>query len=580
MRTLMLIVALLAISSCGGGGGGGSKNNSVPISPAPDPKILTSTRVIDGYIEGANVYIDFNWNLEQDEGEPSAEADENGVYNYPHGDGEFAAIDDVSFECAEKRIQVAEVPVGAIDADRGSIDEAFTMYFVPSNHVPGSNPLGLEHNLLNISPFSGVFLDIVAQARDALNITSIDVKDGCGSSANELADRVVQDIETFAQNLLAEYGISLDDLYEDFIASNNTERIEKAERIADFIKAGEGLKDAMNDHFDTNLKPYVALSQSAIAKMFGSEDIALLPFTLGVNAFNGDEDSEGWSENLILFSSGLNLFKDGTIAPRDCTDETGDTCTLYEPTWANILANLEHYLSYGGHTNDSLISDVSIYSIFREERGYQMDVNVDTGDMLQCDFEAIMGFREQKVCDNDGCPDELELEKTIVHAIGFPYPSECTPLNSPFLYAFVTETHNWADTNASGYGQEIFDVQYILNESSTIYPDPPLEFLGSDRSSIDYIETFNKISSLFVDMDSISNAEVNLTNGEWIAISRTLFDNNDTHTARYDYVVQTDGQVCRESSWGGTGFVVDNETEGVQAFSACYELIQGFTFFD
>ena len=580
MRTLMLIVALLAISSCGGGGGGGSKNNSVPISPAPDPKILTSTRVIDGYIEGANVYIDFNWNLEQDEGEPSAEADENGVYNYPHGDGEFAAIDDVSIECAEKRIQVAEVPVGAIDADRGSIDEAFTMYFVPSNHVPGSNPLGLEHNLLNISPFSGVFLDIVAQARDALNITSIDVKDGCGSSANELADRVVQDIETFAQNLLAEYGISLDDLYEDFIASNNTERIEKAERIADFIKAGEGLKDAMNDHFDTNLKPYVALSQSAIAKMFGSEDIALLPFTLGVNAFNGDEDSEGWSENLILFSSGLNLFKDGTIAPRDCTDETGDTCTLYEPTWANILANLEHYLSYGGHTNDSLISDVSIYSIFREERGYQMDVNVDTGDMLQCDFQARMEFREQKVCDNDGCPDELELEKTIVHAIGFPYPSECTPLNSPFLYAFVTETHNWADTNASGYGQEIFDVQYILNESSTIYPDPPLEFLGSDRSSIDYIETFNKISSLFVDMDSISNAEVNLTNGEWIAISRTLFDNNDTHTARYDYVVQTDGQVCRESSWGGTGFVVDNETEGVQAFSACYELIQGFTFFD
>jgi hypothetical protein len=579
MRVLMLFVALLGISSCGGGGGG-SKNNSVPISPASDPKILTSTRVIDGYIEGANVYIDFNWNLEQDEGEPSAEADEDGVYNYPYEDGEFAAIADVSIECAEKRIQVAEVPVGAIDADRGAIDEAFTMYFVPSNHVPGNNPLGLEHNLLNISPFSGIFLDIVAQARDALNITSIDVKDGCGVIANELADRVAQDIDTFTQNLGSEYGISLDDLYEDFIASNNAERIEKAERITDFIKAGQGLKDAMKDHFGTNLNPYAALSQSAIAKMFGSEDIALLPFTLGVNAFNGDEDSEGWSEELILFSSGLNLFKDGRIAPQDCTDETGDTCTLYEPTWANILANLEHYLSYWGHTNDSLISDVSIYNISREVRGYQMDVNVDTGDMLQCEFEARMEFREQKVCDNDGCPDELELEKTIVHNIGFPYPSECTPLNSPFLYAFVTEKHNWADTNASGYGQEIFDVQYILNESSTIYSDPPLEFLGSDRSSIDYIETFNKISSLFVDMDSISNAEVNLTSGEFLAISRTLFDNNDIETARYDYVLDPERQVCRESSWGGTGFVVDNETEGVQAFSACYELIQGFTFFD
>jgi len=37
-------------------------------------------KVIDGYIAGANVYIDFNWNLQQDEGEPSAKDDPGGYY--------------------------------------------------------------------------------------------------------------------------------------------------------------------------------------------------------------------------------------------------------------------------------------------------------------------------------------------------------------------------------------------------------------------------------------------------------------------------------------------------------------------
>ena len=50
-----------------------------------------SAKVIDGYIQGANVYIDFNWNLQQDEGEPSAVDNGNGDYEFPYKNGEFDA---------------------------------------------------------------------------------------------------------------------------------------------------------------------------------------------------------------------------------------------------------------------------------------------------------------------------------------------------------------------------------------------------------------------------------------------------------------------------------------------------------
>ena len=74
------------------GSGGSSAISGVN---ANDNEPLVSAKVIDGYIQGANVYIDFNWNLQQDEGEPSAVDNGNGDYEFPYKNGEFDAIDDV-----------------------------------------------------------------------------------------------------------------------------------------------------------------------------------------------------------------------------------------------------------------------------------------------------------------------------------------------------------------------------------------------------------------------------------------------------------------------------------------------------
>ena len=51
----------------------------------------------------------------------------------------------------------------------------------------------------------------------------------------------------------------------------------------------------------------------------------------------------------------------------------------------------------------------------------------------------------------------------------------------------------------------------------------------------------------------------------------------------YKYVFKAgDGSdnSCRFYSWDGSGWDVDSETEGTGAFSACYDVINAFIFYD
>ena len=105
MKKLISIFCIFIITSCGGAGvpslGVLEIENTTPPPPTTSSTSWVFGKVIDGYIEGANVYIDFNWNLQQDEGEPSAVSDGEGNYTFTASD--FDAITNVSYECAFKR---------------------------------------------------------------------------------------------------------------------------------------------------------------------------------------------------------------------------------------------------------------------------------------------------------------------------------------------------------------------------------------------------------------------------------------------------------------------------------------------
>ena len=576
---------LVGVFSCGGGGssGGatqnlssnsGSSNTSATSSGSTSDDPLISAKVIDGYIQGANVYIDFNLNLQQDEGEPSAVDNGDGDYEFPYTNGEFDAITDVSFACARNRIQIAEVPVGAIDADLGEVTEAFTMYYVPYG--------GSSSGLINISPFTGLFVDLVREAKDQLGVDSILLSEGCGETATSVSNAVAESINTFVQDLESKYGVTLEDLYEDYIASNNSERRAKAEKIVSFLKAAESVRAALRDHFGSDLpdgyEPFVGLSQSSSEQLFGidTESLEFVEMSVGIG-FTGLEDANGWAVSNNLQTQGLKVLQDGKIADRSCSTSQGlGVCQSYEPTYENILAQLESYLSYGGHENVSLIPNIKITSQYREEK-------TRTANSTECFYQAMLIYDEVTDCSGAGCPDLAEVQEQINHNIGYQYPSDCSTYETPFLFTYNDRKNIWHNrVNERGNSEEIFGVQYSLADQSNLFSDPPLVFLGNDRSKVDYSATFSSLRGMFIDTENFQSAQALLQDDEFIALSLTTYGESRVPRERVVYVIRTGDDTtneCSVSSGVESGWERSDFALGEAAKQLCFEKIRSFTFY-
>ena len=591
IRNILLGLTIICLASCGGGGGSGgtsqsptaasgasstssSSSSNTAASTATDNEPLLSAKVIDGYIQGANVYIDFNWNLQQDAGEPSAVDNGNGDYEFPYKNGEFDAITDISFACAQNRIQVAEVPVGAVDEDLGTVTEAFTMYFVPSSLS--------STGLVNISPFTGLFLDVVREVKDRLAIDGIDAADGCGSNANAIAGEVIASIDDFVDQLQSKYQVTLADLYEDYIASNDSERKAKAEKIVSFLQAAELVRKALRTQFADALpegyEPFVGLSQASSEQLFGvdTENLNFVEMSVGIN-FSGNDGADGWAVTNNLHTQGLKVLQDGKIADYQCAlSEPANSCDSYEPTYSNILDQLTSYVSYGGHVNDSLIANINVTSQYREEK-------TRNEDSTQCSYMAMLIFDENRECTGAGCPDMVEVQEQITHNVGHEYPATCTNPTQPYLYTFNDRKNIWNNRlNDQGNSEELFAVQYQLGDSSALYSNPPLAFLGSDRSQIDYPDTYQKLKDLFIDTETFQATQSALKDDEFAAISFTTFGEDRARKERVVYVVNSGDDSTNECIiYNGeeSGWVMASTSTGDSAKTACFEKIQTFTFY-
>ena len=91
------------------------------------------------------------------------------------------------------RITISEVPAGAVDATLGEITEPFTLFYIP--YIKANDESAIEK--VNVTPFTGLFLDAVAESMEELNIDPITAANGCGSDANNLANSVNQKAADF-----------------------------------------------------------------------------------------------------------------------------------------------------------------------------------------------------------------------------------------------------------------------------------------------------------------------------------------------------------------------------------------------
>jgi hypothetical protein len=204
------------------------------------PEIL-GTRVIDGYISGANVFVDFNWNLVQDEGEPSAtENEQDETYSFEAAD--FSSINNFTEECARARPRIASIPVGAVDADRGVVDAAYELYFFPwyGNVAEGTSSA-------NITPLTSLFTSYLS---DLLTTTieggfetgvNISVADGCSAEANSIGTEIESRVSEVMNVLENTFDIDPATFYDDFIASDNEKLQNFGEVVANYLQLTYGV---------------------------------------------------------------------------------------------------------------------------------------------------------------------------------------------------------------------------------------------------------------------------------------------------------------------------------------------------
>ena len=264
-----------------------SNNLTLEELQTPKPKIL-KTRVIDGYISGANIYIDMNWNFVQDINEPSAYEDtENQEYWFEEDD--FSGINDWSIACSQARPRVAEIPVGAIDADRGTVESAYEMFYFPYFNQGASGSQG-EYRA-NVTPLTSLFLSYVA---NTIGNEVIEDINGCNETSNAIGLKVIDRVATVLQNLQNKFDIDPLLFYSDFIASENQELQDYGQLIVNFLQLIYKATNILENEYD--LKMSTQLDNELIDIILSQEDFISTTFSI-ISETEGEILDDGYRKS-------------------------------------------------------------------------------------------------------------------------------------------------------------------------------------------------------------------------------------------------------------------------------------------
>ncbi|OLQ70051.1 hypothetical protein BIT28_10975 [Photobacterium proteolyticum] len=206
MKTSIKISLLASILASLYGCGGGSDDSNSKTTPST---VNVQGKAIDGYISGATVYLDLNFNNYPDSNEPSVvTADE----------GDFSLSIPASYQKCVKYVPlVVDVPVGAVDSDFPGtpIEEAYSMVFPPQF------ALSTDQDLLNLTPLTSVVWKQVEQELRENQAHSL----SCESMVQEqaLLDDIKQRLVEQEWRVANRYNITVGELYGDYVAADNAE---------------------------------------------------------------------------------------------------------------------------------------------------------------------------------------------------------------------------------------------------------------------------------------------------------------------------------------------------------------------
>jgi hypothetical protein len=295
-------------------------------NPSIDYVFAISGKIIDGYISGATVYVDMNWSLAYEPGEPKAVTDAN-------GDWRFTVDDLKNFSCyktaGDPRPILAEVPAGAVDSVRGVVKSPFKLVFLPSSWLGVTTDIGFA----NVTPFTTLFASAITESvADSTGSTSssISVGDACGTTANAIASRVRQSAGNLGAKL-RDSGINLATFYDDFIATRNITAQRKGEFIVDFLARTQLVSESIISSIQKEvgnsgkLRANSSISYEAIKEIINSDPRDVL-FDLRVDS-TSLQAITGERGNFIFIGEALRMRSDGAVIASTCAAADPFACT-------------------------------------------------------------------------------------------------------------------------------------------------------------------------------------------------------------------------------------------------------------
>lgn len=542
---------LLVVAGCGGGSGGSSVQTSASSQPAPvTNNIVIQGKVIDGYVAGATVFIDMNWSLAYEEGEPKTVTDANGNYSFNQND--LAA-----FPCYQSpndgRAIIVDVPAGAVDTTRGVVPAPYRMVYLPANWLGVTQS---KNGVANVTPFTSLFAAAIAEGRQQTNggDSIIPVNQSCGQLANQIAANVKLVVADMGK-VFAQAGVSLNSFYDDFIASSdNTARL-KGEQIVDYLIKYKSISDLLVR--DLQLEYGAAPGSFYGSYFFDADSIRSIfigdPSTVGLDIYTVatiTPPSTGKSFKFSIRLKGLRLRKDGVIITSTCQNSDPYGCPVITGTNSQALTKA---------------STESIKTILKQEGDQLVFSKNQKNGSFTCEKNFKYFLATKPTGSNKASVTELHYEAKL--------PVD----NKQNLYDCANDEQGFRIAKRvefaprpNGYYYSVF-TYYAASTNSTItnnFPYAVSHFSQDVQTSVlNKVQLENEINALPVNPSSLADITAKYTGGRWFFDSGS---NNERSVLSYSpelnvysclvFNVQTDSIVRK----------IEGTTDVQAVLSMCY----------
>jgi len=368
-----------------------------------------SGEVVDGYISGAEVFIDQNFNFIKDPGELSARTFSDGSFT-------LREVDEETYQCLIKRPIVANVPVGAVDSTLGTVTTAYQM-ILPSITDAGTSAVV-------ISPFTSLLSEAIIAGKDDSNlIEDLTVAEGCTAAGDAVAANITTRLNALTSSIEESFGISYEQLLANFLENSSNVLTEvRAQNIAKFFPYVKSIRDQIGSELTTkygkSITPNLSLNQNALATIFGNNAYTNVPLEF-YSLYKTNPNENGWYSVEQIRADGASLSNSGVLSRYQCLLSNSSDCKTTTLSLNNI-----------GNASRSYVRTTSIYKDNFTAAGISGDV-------------VIEGTESRGYRDNGSGGNQFFCENQ--ERIQFNGSADSAGVNPEYRYGFGTNANDIQD---------------------------------------------------------------------------------------------------------------------------------------